>query len=156
MSLSHSVLIVAVAAACTYLLRAAAFVLFSGKKQLPKSIDYLGRVLPPAIIAILVVYCLKSIDLTAAPHGLPEVLFSGKKQLPKSIDYLGRVLPPAIIAILVVYCLKSIDLTAAPHGLPELLAVCAVAALHLWKRSNLLSIGAGTVFYMFLVQVVFA
>jgi branched-subunit amino acid transport protein AzlD len=109
MSLSHSVLIVVVAAVCTYLLRAAAF-----------------------------------------------VLFRGKKQLPKSIGYLGSVLPPAIIAILVVYCLKSIDLTAAPHGLPELLAVCAVAALHVWKRSNLLSIGAGTVFYMFLVQVVFS
>lgn len=74
MSLSHSVLIVVVAAVCTYLLRAAAFVLFRGKKQLPKSIDYLGSVLPPAIIAILVVYCLKSIDLTAAPHGLPELL----------------------------------------------------------------------------------
>lgn len=109
MSLSHSVLIVVVAAVCTYLLRAAAF-----------------------------------------------VLFRGKKQLPKSIGYLGSVLPPAIIAILVVYCLKSIDLTAAPHGLPELLAVYAVAALHVWKRSNLLSIGAGTVFYMFLVQVVFS
>ena len=45
---------------------------------------------------------------------------------------------------------------AAPHGLPELIALTVLTALHLWKRNVLLSIGAGTVLYMVLVQVVFA
>ena len=61
----------------------------------------------------------------------------------------------AVIGMLVVYCLKSTPVREAPHGVPELIAVATVAALHVWKRNNLLSIGAGTVLYMFLIQVVF-
>lgn len=71
------------------------------------------------------------------------------------IQYLGKVLPPAVIGMLVIYCLKSVNVLAAPFGLPELIAVAAVILLHVWKRNNLLSIGAGTVLYMFLIQVVF-
>lgn len=41
------------------------------------------------------------------------------------------------------------------HGIPEILASAAVVGLHVWKRNTLLSIAVGTVFYMFLVQVVF-
>ena len=55
-----------------------------------------------------------------------------------------------------VYCLRNVDIAAAPHGLPELIALAVVTALHLWKRNVLLSIGAGTVVYMLLVQLVFA
>ena len=44
---------------------------------------------------------------------------------------------------------------SAPYGIPEAAAVLVTAALHVWKRNNLLSIGAGTVLYMFLVQAVF-
>ena len=62
---------------------------------------------------------------------------------------------PAVIGMLVVYCLKSTPVREAPHGVPELIAVATVAALHVWKRNNLLSIGAGTVLYMFLIQVYF-
>ncbi len=71
------------------------------------------------------------------------------------VRYLGRVLPPAVMGMLVVYCLRGIDVLHMPYGLPELIAVAAVILLHVWKRNNLLSIGAGTVLYMFLVQVVF-
>ena len=42
-----------------------------------------------------------------------------------------------------------------PFGLPEFIASAAVAALHAWKKNSLLSIGAGTVLYMVLVQLVF-
>ena len=70
--------------------------------------------------------------------------------------YLGRVLPPAMMGLLVVYCLKNVTWTAAPHGLPELLAIAAVALVHVWKGNVLLSIAGGTVLYMVLVQVVFA
>lgn len=87
---------------------------------------------------------------------IPFLFFPKGKEIPPMIQYLGRVLPPAVIGMLVVYCLKSVSLTGASHGLPEFMAVAVVILLHVWKRNNLLSIGAGTVLYMFFVQVVFA
>ncbi len=41
------------------------------------------------------------------------------------------------------------------HALPELLAGGAVVGLQLWRKNTLLSIAAGTVLYMVLVQLVF-
>ncbi len=93
---------------------------------------------------------------TFATRVAPFILFSGKKPIPKLIRYLGDMLPPAVIALLVVYCLKNVSFTSAPHGAPEFICILVVALLHIWKRSNLLSIGAGTVLYMFLIQSVFA
>lgn len=87
---------------------------------------------------------------------IPFLFFPKGKEIPAIIRYLGDVLPPAVIGMLVIYCLKSVSITSFPFGLPELLAVAAVILLHVWKRNNLLSIGVGTVLYMFLVQVVFA
>ena len=71
------------------------------------------------------------------------------------ITYLSGVLPYAIMGMLVVYCLKNMNLFAGTHGIPEILASAAVVGLHVRKRNTLLSIAVGTVFYMFLVQVVF-
>ena len=82
--------------------------------------------------------------------------FPDNKPIPKVVEYLGRTLPAAMMGLLVVYCLRNVDIAAAPHGLPELIALAVVTGLHLWKRNVLLSIGAGTVVYMVLVQVVFA
>lgn len=79
----------------------------------------------------------------------------GQRRTPAYIEYLGRVLPYAIMGMLVVYCLKSTSLIAPPHGLPELAAVAVTAGLHAWKRSTLISILAGTLCYMFLVQIIF-
>ena len=62
------------------------------------------------------------------------------------------MLPPAIIATLVVYCLRNVDFLGQTHGLPEVIAVLAVAALHIWKKNTLLSIGAGTALYMVLIH----
>ena len=87
---------------------------------------------------------------------LPFVLFPAGKKTPKYIEYLGKSLPYATMGLLVVYCLKGVSLTAAPFGAPEILAIVAIILLHNWNRNSLLSIGAGTVFYMILVQVVFA
>lgn len=82
---------------------------------------------------------------------LPFILFV--KGTPKAVLYLGEVLPRAIMAMLVVYCLKGVSLIAAPHGIPEAAAVLLVVVLHKWKHNTLLSILAGTICYMFLVQV---
>ena len=73
MDLSHSIQIFAVVTICTVLTRVIPFAVFGGKREMPESIKKLGKVLPPAIMAILVVYCLKSINLFAGSHGIPEL-----------------------------------------------------------------------------------
>ena len=57
----HSILIVAVVAIVTIALRFLPFFIFGGKKETPEVILYLGKVLPYAIMGMLVVYCLRSI-----------------------------------------------------------------------------------------------
>lgn len=88
-------------------------------------------------------------------RAIPFVFFPKGKEIPPLISYLGRVLPPAVIGMLIIYCLRSVKLTSFPFGIPEAISAAVVVLLHVWKRNNLLSIGAGTVLYMFLVQVVF-
>ena len=92
---------------------------------------------------------------TFATRVAPFLIFPKGKEIPKTIQYLGKVLTPAIIGMLVVYCLRNTAILSAPHGIPELIAVVVVAVLHVWKRNNLLSIGAGTVLYLVLIQTVF-
>ena len=84
---------------------------------------------------------------------LPFIIFT--KNTPEYISYLGKVLPAALIGMLVIYCLKDVSVVDAPHGLPELIAALAVVGLQVWKRNSLLSILAGTVVHMLLVQLVF-
>lgn len=93
--------------------------------------------------------------VTAALRFLPFLIFGQNKKTPPLVTYLGQVLPYAIMGMLVVYCLKDITLFAAPFGIPEAVGCAIVAALHVWKRNTLLSIGVGTVCYMLLVQCVF-
>lgn len=92
---------------------------------------------------------------TFATRVIPFLIFPKGKEIPKTVQYLGKVLTPAVIGMLVVYCLKNTTILSSPHGIPELVSVLVVAVLHIWKRNNLLSIGVGTVLYMFLIQVVF-
>ena len=93
--------------------------------------------------------------VTIALRFLPFWIFGESRTTPPLIAHLGQVLPYAIMGMLVVYCLKDMKLTTAPFGIPELMGCALVAGLHIWKRSTLLSIGAGTLCYMLLVQFVF-
>lgn len=86
---------------------------------------------------------------------LPFLLFPAGRQTPKYVEYLGKVLPPAALGLLVIYCLKDVSFLSGNHGLPELISMALVTALHFWKRNMLLSIAAGTLCYMLLVQLVF-
>ena len=93
--------------------------------------------------------------VTMATRFLPFLIFGENRKTPDFIVYLGKRLPFAIMGMLVVYCLKDVSLLTAPFGIPELIGCAVVALLHIWKRNALLSIGAGTVTYMLLVQLVF-
>ncbi len=86
---------------------------------------------------------------------LPFWIFPANRPIPEYIRYLGRVLPAAMFGMLVVYCYKNIDVLSGFHGFPEFIAGAVVLALHFWKRNMFLSIAAGTLLYMFLVQQVF-
>jgi branched-subunit amino acid transport protein AzlD len=93
--------------------------------------------------------------VTAALRFLPFLIFGENRKTPPLISYLGRVLPYAIMGMLVVYCLKDVSFLKAPFGIPEIIGCAVVTLLHIWKRNTLLSIGAGTVCYMLLVQFIF-
>lgn len=92
---------------------------------------------------------------TALTRFLPYFLFPSSRPTPKFIVYLGRVLPYAVMGFLVIFCLKDVSFTSGTFGLPELIAIACIALLHIWRGNTLLSIGAGTVIYMVLVQCVF-
>lgn len=106
-----------------------------------------------AVMSLLIILAVAL--TTFATRVVPFLIFPKGKEIPPIIQYLGKVLTPAVIGMLVVYCLKSTSVLAEPHGIPEAIAVIVTAALHVWKRNNLLSIGVGTVLYMVLIQVVF-
>ena len=72
MNNTQILLSVLVAALVTAGLRFAPFWIFGSGRKPPAVITYLGRVLPFAIMGMLVVYCLKDVDLTAVPFGIPK------------------------------------------------------------------------------------
>lgn len=71
-NLFYALIMVLVIALVTAILRFVPFFIFNGEKPVPEFIIYLGKVLPYSIMAMLVVYCLKSISFVKAPFGLPE------------------------------------------------------------------------------------
>lgn len=93
--------------------------------------------------------------VTALLRFLPFLIFGKGRKTPNIIEKLGRILPYAIMGMLVVYCLKDANFTSFSGIVPPLAASLVVGVLYVWKRNTLISIIAGTVCYMLLVQLVF-
>lgn len=74
MTLAEEIITVGLCALATILTRFLPFFVFRADKPTPKYIRYLGKALPAAIFGMLVVYCLKNVDVTAWEHGLPELI----------------------------------------------------------------------------------
>ena len=74
MTTTQLVIMIAVIAVVTLFTRGIAFVLFPANRPVPPFINYLSKVLPFAVIGMLVVYCLKGVTPLAWPHGLPELI----------------------------------------------------------------------------------
>lgn len=71
-NVTHSILLILVIAGVTASIRFAPFVIF--QKKTPNAVLYLGKVLPFAIIGMLVVYCLKNVNPFSKPYGIPELI----------------------------------------------------------------------------------
>lgn len=74
MTLSQQIVTIALCAAGTMLTRFLPFLVFSSKKPTPRFVGYLGKALPAAVFGMLVVYCLKNVNVTVWSHGLPELI----------------------------------------------------------------------------------
>ncbi len=93
MTLTQQIITISMVILGTILTRFLPFLLFPAGKQTPKYIQYLGNVLPAAVFGLLVVYCLKGINLFTGSHGIPEfvaiaiviILHLWKKQMLLSI-----------------------------------------------------------------------
>ena len=74
MSLWQQIAIIGIVVFGTMLTRFLPFLVFGRKKEAPKYIQYLGKVLPAAVFGLLVVYCLKDVNLFTGSHGIPEAI----------------------------------------------------------------------------------
>ena len=79
-------------------------------------------------------------------------LFFRKSELPWYITFIEKYFPAVIMTILIFYSIKDIEFATAPYGLKEIGGIVFTAVLHLWFKNYLVSIFAGTIFYMVLVQ----
>lgn len=64
---------IAVMAAVTAAIRFLPFIVFSGRKT-PAAVTYLGKVLPCAVMGMLVVYCLKDAGFASVKNFLPQLI----------------------------------------------------------------------------------
>ena len=99
---------------------------------------------------------------------IPFIVFRPGKPTPKYILYLGKILPASVFALLVMYCLRHISfIKMAPtanggigdwHFLlsndttTQLIAVFFTIAVHVWRKSIMWSLAAGTICYMILIR----
>ena len=74
MNIWQQIVIIGIVVFGTMLTRFLPFLIFGRKKEAPKYIQYLGKVLPAAVFGLLVVYCLKDVNLFTGSHGLPEAI----------------------------------------------------------------------------------
>ena len=74
MTSSQQIITIAMVVLGTAPTRFLPFLLFPAGKPTPKYIRYLGKVLPPAVFGLLVVYSLKDVNLFAGSHGVPEAI----------------------------------------------------------------------------------
>ena len=68
----NAAILIAVMAIVTMLLRFLPFLIFT--KETPEYISYLGKVLPAALIGMLIIYCVRDVSILDQPHGLPELI----------------------------------------------------------------------------------
>lgn len=74
MSVTQQIITIAMVVLATMLTRFLPFIVFPSGKPTPKYIQYLGKVLPAAVFGLLVIYCLKNVDVMTGSHGLPELI----------------------------------------------------------------------------------
>ena len=74
MTLVQQIITIGMVVIGTMVTRFLPFLVFPAGKPTPRYVRYLGRVLPAAVFGLLVIYCLKGVDLLSGSHGIPELI----------------------------------------------------------------------------------
>lgn len=74
MSIYEQIITIALCASATMLTRFLPFMVFNSKLKTPAYVEYLGKALPSATFALLVIYCLKDVSIFTGTHGIPELI----------------------------------------------------------------------------------
>ncbi|MGE1115655.1 branched-chain amino acid transporter permease [Priestia megaterium] len=74
MSLTQQIITVAMVVLGTMFTRFLPFIVFPANKPTPKYVQYLGKVLPSAVLGLLIIYCFKDVSLLSGSHGIPELM----------------------------------------------------------------------------------
>lgn len=74
MTLWQGIVTVAAVVLGTMATRFLPFLLFPANKPTPSYVKYLGKVLPFAVIGLLVVYCFRNVSFFSGSHGIPELV----------------------------------------------------------------------------------
>lgn len=74
MTLAQQIITIALCIAGTMLTRFLPFAIFNEKRTTPALIQYIGRFLPSAVFGMLVIYCLRNVNVFQGSHGLPELI----------------------------------------------------------------------------------
>lgn len=74
MTLTEQILTIAMVVLGTVITRFLPFLLFPAGRSTPRYIRYLGKVLPAAVFGMLVIYCLRNVDVLGGSHSIPELI----------------------------------------------------------------------------------
>jgi len=74
MNLMQQIITIVMVVVGTILTRFLPFIVFPSGKPTPNYIQYLGKVLPSAVIGLLVIYCFKNVNILSGSHGIPELI----------------------------------------------------------------------------------
>ena len=74
MTITQQIITIGLCIAGTMLMRFLPFILFNENRKTPAFINYIGKVLPAAVFGMLVVYCLRNVNILRGSHGIPELI----------------------------------------------------------------------------------
>ncbi len=74
MTLLQQIITISLCIAATMLTRFLPFLIFNENKKTPAFVQYIGKYLPSAVFGMLVIYCLRNVNVTQGSHGLPEFI----------------------------------------------------------------------------------
>ena len=74
MTVTQHIITIGLCVLATVLTRAIPFAIFRENKKTPAFVQYIGKYLPAPVFGLLVIYCLKSVNILQGSHGLPELI----------------------------------------------------------------------------------